>query len=417
VFAALLLAAACSDDDEAAVPASTATTDDGGAEADADVVTDYLDYTGGEAGAADASATPIGLGWVNTQGGTNEFPEATAGAEAAVRYINAELGGIGGHPLELHTCFVASAEEEGQACGQQLLNDDDVSTIVFGALFIGNDALHAVVDGAKPIISGVSSHPADSVADNTYILYGDQTHVLGPYGTYARDELGAETAAVVFPSQAGANTAASATRDGLEAAGIEVTSVGYEPQATDLLGPLTAAGGQDADLIVAMTDVAGCVNLATALEQIGSTTPVLATPLCLSPVVAEGLGDLPVGWTFGLAGTLASDTSAPDAVAYVEAATRNGLDEADVPKPFATIGWELVLTAARLMNQAGADDITPATMAEQLVAFDGPLILGPPSLDCGAYDDAPAVCNDQTRFYTYDGEGAFTAASGWVSPP
>ena len=40
-------------------------------------------------------------------------PLATNGAQMAVKYINAELGGIDGHPLVLKTCFIRSAEEEG----------------------------------------------------------------------------------------------------------------------------------------------------------------------------------------------------------------------------------------------------------------------------------------------------------------
>src|SRR3974377_2330184 len=41
---------------------------------------------------------------------------APAGAQMAVSYANAELGGVGGHPIQLVTCFIASAEEEGTTC-------------------------------------------------------------------------------------------------------------------------------------------------------------------------------------------------------------------------------------------------------------------------------------------------------------
>ena len=41
-------------------------------------------------------------------------------------------------------------------------------------------------------------------------------------------------------------------------------------------------------------------------------------------------------------------------------------------------------------------------------AFEGPLILGSPVLQCGKYPDAPGVCNDYTQFYKYNGD-----ADGW----
>jgi branched-chain amino acid transport system substrate-binding protein len=353
---------------------------------------------------------------VNGQGGANELPEATAGAEAAVDYVNTELGGIGGHPIELHRCFIVEAEEEGQTCGQQLANDDAVSVIAFGAVFTGNEAFHSTVAGSKPVIIGVSANPADPTAENTYALYGTQSSVLGPWGTYARDVLNAETASVVFPSQAGANTAADATTAGLEAAGIDVTSVGYEPDATDLIGPLTAAGGQDADVIVPMTDVVGCSNLYNALQQVAPDTPVVSNPLCLAtPAEATG-GDLPQ-WTYGIAQSLPGDQSAPDSAVYLETSTQHGLDPALAATPFAALAWAEILTIARFMNAVGPDDITPESIAEQVQAFEGPLIMGAPSVDCGYDPEAPAACNNQTKFYDYNGQGQFEAVSDWLQPP
>src|SRR5215831_12918339 len=101
-------------------------------------VTDYLKYTGGKAGKADQSLPPVYVGWINQQGGQVEIGRfATNGAELAVKYINEELGGVGGHPVQLKTCFIASAEEEGTTCGQKLAADKNVSVIGMGGVAIG----------------------------------------------------------------------------------------------------------------------------------------------------------------------------------------------------------------------------------------------------------------------------------------
>jgi branched-chain amino acid transport system substrate-binding protein len=419
VAGAFVVASCTDDDDEESGTGTTAETETPAETGDdaAEVVTDYLSFVGGTAGEADPSQTPIAIGWVNGQGGTAEIPEATAGAEAAVHYVNAELGGIDGHPLELHSCFIAEAEEEGQTCGQDLANDDEVAIIAFGAVVTGNEPFHATLGGSKPVIIGVSANPADDTAENTYALYGTQTSVLGPWGTYASDELGAESAAIVFPSQAGANSAADAATAGLEAAGLDVTSVGYDPEATDLLGPLTAAGGQDADIVVPMTDVPGCSNLANALEQIGADQPVVSNPLCLSPPVGEALGgDLPL-WTYGIAQSLPGDPNAEDSAVYLETSAGHGLDPADAGSPFAALGWAEILTIARFMNATGPEDITSDSMSEQVQGFEGPLIMGAPSVECGYDPDAPAACNNQTKFYAYNGAGEFEAVTDWLQPP
>lgn len=380
-------------------------------------VSDYLGYVGGKAGAADQSLSPITIGWVNVESTANGAPEATRAAQAAVSYINTKLGGIGGHPLALKTCIIATAEEEGQRCGQQLLNDPAVSAIAFGNVYVGDQSFNSVLAGRKPVLVSVATGPSVSTAKNTFILFGDLSHVFGPWGTYARDVVHARTAALIYSMTATDKIAAEAVRKGLEGAGLTVKSVGFDPQATDLIGPVTAAGAQTADLIVPISAGRGCVGIAKALKQLGSTKPVASTPICLSADVAKGLGgDLPQ-WTYGVAQTLPTDAAAADSKAFQEAAAGAGLAEPDRSKVWAAASWSLIFTYAKMMNGVGADKITPESVAQALSAFHGPVVMGAPQVSCGRYPEAPAVCNDQARFYHYQGKGSFTPETGWLQPP
>jgi branched-chain amino acid transport system substrate-binding protein len=382
------------------------------------VVTDYLSYVGGKAGPADQAATPIGIGWVNIEGGTfGSTPEATRAAQAAVKYVNDKLGGIGGRPLALKVCTIASAEEEGQKCGQQMVNDSSVKAVAFGNVFLGDTSFNSVMKGQKPLIVGVATGQSVATAKNAFIMFGDLTHVFAPWGTYARDVLRAKTAAVVYTNIPGDKAAGAAVRKGLEQAGIKVTSVAFDLQATDLLGPVTAAGAQTADVIVPISQGNGCVGIAKALKQLGNTKPVTATPVCLSADVAQGLGgDLPT-WTYGMAQTLPTDGQAPDAKAYLEASAQVGLSSQDAGQVFAALAWSEVLTYAKLFNSIGADKVTPEAVTTQLQQFPGPVIMGAPQVKCGQFSDAPAVCNSRAKFYTYQGKGAFTQVAGWLQPP
>src|SRR6185437_9508555 len=192
-------------------------------------VTNYLTYTGGKAGPANKSLPPVYIGFVNQQGGpTAVGPLATAGAQMAVNYANAELGGVDGHPIQLVTCFIASSEEEGTTCAQKFLANNKVDVIDMGGVAIGVQSFFSTLNGAKPVIDGVAATPIDSVQKNAVILFGDATHILPPFGTYARDVLHAKTAALVYPSDnAGIAVGAAAVKQGLQAAGITVKSVGY----------------------------------------------------------------------------------------------------------------------------------------------------------------------------------------------
>jgi branched-chain amino acid transport system substrate-binding protein len=382
------------------------------------VVTDYLSYVGGTAGAADPTKSPIGIGWVNIEGGSiGSTPEATRAAQAAVSYVNSKLGGIGGHPLALKVCTITSAEEEGQKCGQQLVNDSTVQAVAFGNVFLGDTSFNSVMNGQKPLLVGVADGPSVATAKNAFILFGDLTHVFASWGTYSRDVLHAKTAAVVYTNAPGDKAAGAAVRKGLEAAGIKVTAVGFDPQATDLLGPVTAAGAQTADVVVPIGTGQGCVGIAKALKQLGVSKPIVATPVCLTGDVAQGFGgDLPT-WTYGIAQTLPTDTSAADAKAYLAASASAGLATKDATQVFAALAWSEILTYAKLFTAIGADKVTPQTVTAALQQFTGPVVMGAPEVKCGKYADAPAVCNDRSKFYTYQGKGQFTPVAGWLQPP
>jgi branched-chain amino acid transport system substrate-binding protein len=379
-------------------------------------VTDYVGYVGGKAGAADQSLSPIVIGWVNVEGGPGGSPEATLGAQAAVRYVNEKLGGIGGHPLKLQVCTVVSAEEEGQKCGQQLLSDPSVAAVGVGNLFVGDRSFTSVIAGQKPVLVGVATGPSLSTAKNTFALFGDLPHIFGTWATYARDVLHAKTAAVIHTNTQGDRVASSAVITALKSAGMTVKAVGFEPQTTDLLGPVTAAGAQTADVIVPISIGAGCVGIAKALKQLGVRKPVVSTPICLTPDVAQGLGgDLPT-WTYGIAQTLPTDTTAADSNAFLAASAQVGLGAGDAGRVFAPLGWTTILTYAKMFNSIGADKVSPGTVAPALQAFHGPVIMGAPEVTCAKYADAPAVCNDQSRFYQYQGKGRFQPLTGWLRP-
>jgi branched-chain amino acid transport system substrate-binding protein len=418
VFAAGAFAA-CGGDDEAdsgTEKKQSAKKDVGSKEVGAGV-TDYLKYVGGKPGPADKSLEPIAIGFVNQQGGANDVgPGATEGAKLAVEFVNKKAGGIDGHPVELHTCFISTAEEQGQTCGQKMANDKAVDVVGVGAVAVGAQPLNAAIGGEKPMVWGVSVNEVDTKNRNGYILFGDSFHILAPWGTFGRDVLDAKTAAVVYPQVPGIIEGANAMVKGLQAAGIQVKRVGYEANATDLVGPLAAAGAQTADMIVPQSDAKGCINLAKALEQSAVKAPVVSNPLCLSPVVSKGLGGDVPKWYYGIASSLPADATDPAAKAIVAEMTKLGKAEL-APDPWVPTTMATVLTIVKFMNAVGADELGPEAIAEQAKAFKGPLAFGAPQLQCGKYSDAPAVCNDQTKFFKYEGHGKFVPASGFVRPP
>jgi branched-chain amino acid transport system substrate-binding protein len=381
-------------------------------------VTNYLAYVGGKAGKANPKLAPVTIGAINTQGGQVLVgPNWTKGAELAVQWVNTRLGGVQGHPLKLSECFTTSAEEEGTKCGQKFANDKRISVIVFGAVAVGNQSFYAALRGKKPVVSGVALLPVDATQKNEFALFGTNDSVLGPWGTFAKTKLHAKTAAVIYPQVPGIDVGAKVEKTSLEDAGITTKLVGFDPNATDLTGPLTAAGAQTADIVVPQSDAANCVNVAKTLQQLGvSGSKIVSNPLCLSGQVAAGLGGDLAKWVYGIASTLAGDKSDPAAVPY-NRAMANLHQQALAQDAWVIVSWGQILTTVKLMNKIGYAKLTPARITAAFRAFKGPQALGAPSLQCGKYKTEPAACNDQTQFFQYQGKGVFQRLTGWLRPP
>jgi branched-chain amino acid transport system substrate-binding protein len=383
----------------------------------ANSVTDYLSYVGGKSGAANSSLAPVTIGYINEQGDANPPGKlASDGAQMAVNYINKELGGVGGHPLKLSTCFTTT-EEQGTTCADQFLANKSLPLIATGGVAVGAQSFFNTLQGKIPVIDGVAVTPFDAVAKNTVILFGDSTHVLGPMGTYATQVLHAKTASVIYPQSPGITPGALAIQAGLKAAGVQVTMAPYPPSSTNLTSVLAAAHASTADMVIPYADAASCVNLAKALQQQGITDAkkIVSAPLCLSGTVIQGLGDFPK-WTYSIASSLFGDTTDPGMPAY-EAVTKKYTTPANAPDPWEIVNFGQILTVDKLLNQVGYDKISQQTVIAAAKAFKGPQALGAPSLNCGQFASAPAVCNNQVQFFEYQGKNQFTKVAGWTKPP
>jgi branched-chain amino acid transport system substrate-binding protein len=422
---ALLAAAGCSSSSSssttspatsaAAAPSPSGTTGGLGAQS----VTNYLTYTGGKSGPANSSLTPVTVGFVNQQGGPVAIGlHATDGAEMAVKYINTQLGGVDGHPVQLDTCFIASAEEEGTGCAQKFLANKNVHVIAMGGVVIGVQSFYSTLGGQIPVVGGVAALPIDGAQHNTAVLFGDANSVLPPMATYGKDVLHAKTAVVLYPNDATDTPGALVDQKALESVGISVKMGPFSRSTTDLTGVLASTGAASADMVVAGVDAGACVNIAKAFIQQGITDAkkIVSPPLCLNGQVAAGLGgDFPK-WTYLIASSLYGDTTDPGMIEYMKLAQTYSTP-ANAPDPWNIVDFGQMMTVDKILNQVGYANLSPTAILSAVKAFKGPQALGAPQLECGYNPSAPGVCNNRSQFFTYGGKNQWIKAAGWTQPP
>jgi branched-chain amino acid transport system substrate-binding protein len=349
-----------------AIGAGASSAQAGSAAAASKAVTNYLGYVGGKAGAAKSSLAPVQIGWVNQQGGPVVIGGlATAGAQFAVNYINKQLGGIDGHPLKLVTCFIATSEQQGTTCGQKFVANKKLPVVLEGAVATGIQPLYTTLAGKKPVIAGVAATPVDNTQKNATILFGDATHVDAPIGTYAKKVLHAKTAAIVYPNLPSLSTPAQAIKAALQAEGISVKVVSYDPTLTNVTQPLQNAGVTSAGVVIPYSTAQGCVALDKGLQSLGVTDPkkIVTVPLCLSAPVKQALGDYPK-WTYLIASSLFGDMSDASMKVYMGLAAK--YKQMNVaPDPWYIVSFAQVLTTARFLNQVGSSSTRAPTSSSR----------------------------------------------------
>jgi len=399
-----------------APPGSDATTTKPAGGTDRGVNQWALTYTGGKAGAA--TGTPITIGYANQE---DVFPEATIGIDAAVKYANAELGGIGGHPIQLTTCKI-TVEEDGQRCGTQFVNDANISVVMTGTLLVGAKGLYDTLAGKKPVVIGNGLTTDDFTTTAGYSLFTGAVGVVGGLARYVATQVQPKPkkVAVMYGDNASAQGAFSVLlKPVLEKAGMQVTGIQVKDPggtAAEVQSAIQNSGADTADVFITLTTQPECIATYDSLKQLGITPTVITTGLCFGTPMTDHIkdagetGTMPNGWYFGDYG---DNYYAPDLksgmLTYVTKVQQYGV-KAPGAKTLEYTGFagplfSNLLTVVKLVNGIGVDRLTPDAMLAAIKAFKGPMMLQVGPLDCGNIKVVgvafPAVCASQMGVRQY----------------
>ena len=350
-------------DDDAADDAAgdDASGDDSTDEAAAEDASDDAAATG-DSGPADDSLEPVRIGLLNQENDVvGSFPEYRIGTEGAVAYVNAELGGIGGHPVELVTC-VQGGVEPAQECAQQLATDDLVSLIngvniwTFAFDFYGTM-------GETPVIGGLPLFPSDYNQANARYFNGGSISVYSAMARFAAEELGAQKVSVLVNSNPAADAAVA---QGLvpifEQFGVEYTTIDVPLPLTDAVPPVSQAAADESDIVMLLAAQNECIPVATAANQLGiPPEKMLYSATCAAAEVYAEVGELIVGSWMARGGFVPEDPWAPQEV-------KDLLDEFDVlvetyapeapDAAFTGLAWATFLDLHDLYEEVGVENLS-----------------------------------------------------------
>lgn len=375
------------------------------------------DPTGSDVeGRNEASGDPVKVGYINQeQSPTGSFPALTVATEAALNYVNKDLGGANGHPIEWVTCIVDGSPESAQKCGNEMVQEDVVA-VLNGINFSGPSAYEVIHSAGIPYVTAFPIQGTDFEGDDVFAILGASPAQFTGEAKFLIDQ-GVEKVAVMIndtPSgQAGADILVKELAEG----GVtDVTMIKESPTATDFTGAVTQAAKGDPDAIAVLFVDPTCGQIVQTARSLGVDARMVLNSSCYSPAVVSAIGDAEdVNFIQEL---LPADIYGddPQVKAYVESMKRfAGVDEAELSTLHSS-GFAAAVQLADVIGRSGDKPTAESVIATLKDPAGGKGFMDSDWVcDGSALKDYPTVCNASIRVTTIEDGKPVEVTSDWIS--
>lgn len=352
-------------------------------------------------GTKTASGTPLKIGFINENAGSIiTFPEATAAAQAAVRYINDNLGGVGGHPIQLVSCVTDGTPSSSESCAQQMVSDGVVA--VFGGVDLNMDAWYSTLNSANiPVVGGVPLTPADYVAKDAYNYFGGDVTATASTGLYVHEFMPKVKSVSILTTSTNAATATiDEIKNPLQHWGVSVKVVEASATQNDWTAPYISAESSQA-IILLPTDQ-NCISTAQAQAAQHSHVPVVTVSTCFNSSVLKATNGEMDGWIES--SQTMQNPQGTTADAKIFQAVMAKYAPGSILNGFAPVTFENIMTTYQsVLEPLGFANITPTNIEKQITNPSGGKIFLGTTYKCPGAAPYPAICNTQARFFKIEG--------------
>ena len=406
------------DDSEQLDDEASAETDAEQAAAEADTVIAalagepwFLGTIPATASAADPALDPIRIGMINQENTPlGSFPEVRSAAETAVAFINAELGGVDGRPIELHTCITSFSVEQSQGCAQELVQKGVVA-LVGGVDITSNGSFPVIEQNELPMVGGIPAGLVEQRSELAFSFSGGGAGGAAAFMKHAADN-GASKVLLAYGEfdsfEVAARDYAAVVGESL---GLEVELVSFSLFVTDYLPVLTKAQEVGADAIIILAADAACVPVMQNMVDLEIDAQLYLTGACASEAIIEAAGDDIVGVLFNSEGPVVQGD--PEGDLYAAAVEMYAKEPAGGA---GTVGFRGMMNLYGLLVGLG-DDITSASILSAARAtVDQPSFWGHPyTCDGNQVPGLPALCAPQQILFEVASGGADpTGVGDWI---
>ncbi len=360
-----------------------------------------------------AEGDPITIGMINQENTpAGSYPELSQGVDAAIAFVNEQLGGLDGRPIELEVCNTNFSAEGSTSCGQQFVEEE--VPVVMGGIDVFGNGIEVLADNEIPFVGGIPISEQSVTSPNSFQWSGGSWGATVAFADWAANELEAEKVAIVYGEFGSITQSAEYAQTVLERSGVTTQLVPYPILATDVSSAIQAAATGEPDAIFMLAADAGCAAGYEGMQTLGVTAQRFFTGACVSPTILGSVDPAATeGTIFNVEGPISATDPNEDAALYQAVIDQYG-DGVDAMGA-ATVTFRAFMNLYSIMRGLGAEGTTPAGITDALSSqVDTPSFMGHPyTCDGQQFDGLPAMCSPQQILGQVE-DGELVQLSDWI---
>ncbi len=343
----------------------------------------------------EATGEELVLGMVNqenTPGGS--YPELSQAVNAAIDFVNEQLGGVDGRPIRLEVCNTDFSAEGSTSCGQQFVEAG--IPVVLGGIDVFGTAIEVLEDNGVAYAGGIPISSPSVQAGNSFQWSGGTWGASVAFANHAATELGAQRVAIVYGEFGAIAESAEYAETVLTDAGVETVLVPYPIMATDIASPMQAAIAEDPDAVIVLAADAGCGSAFEAAAAMELEAQLYVVGACAAPSIVDATDVAATnGVVFNVEGPVSSSEPTEDNELYNAIVDRYG--DGLNPIGAGTVSFRSFMNLYAILSDLGADGIDPASVLGSLgEQQDAPSFMGHDyTCDGEQFAGLPAMCSPQ----------------------
>jgi branched-chain amino acid transport system substrate-binding protein len=305
---------------------------------------------------------PIVLAMISQESGPAALPDSRLAAEAAVAYVNAELGGAGGRPLKLESCVTDGSPEQSSSCANKLLEKNPVAFV--GETELGTAGSVPIIDKAGvPLVGAAGITPELVTSKNAFAFGLDAVGDWAGWTKYLVTDGGVKKINLLNLDIPAAPIFEAVVKSVAAANGATVGKVVALPlSSTDVTSQMAAVSQGNPDIIMAVASAQLCVPVSQAHSSISPSTKLFLPGICGSPQTLQAGGSSIDGAYIGFGSLNPYDTGVADVATF-----RTALDtyaKGKVPlSQFAGNAFTAVINLKKVIDGLPAGPVTAAAIA------------------------------------------------------